>query len=331
MFHSSTRCLRKSVRRSPKRGRILSRQNVRWVQRMVRKQVLEQSKLRTSDVTPVVALCTAESYNFAKLYPYLQNRYSAAPPIDDVAHIRVRHSSDAPETDIFFFCGSGSFVTWAPPDTGSFLLNLREELRPFEVKAPGSYESEEMQFRMATEDSGEVTGIKGETVIIEPNKDTTKIKLAFSNGLADSVKVSFLETMMEAHIDKVRAFPSMLQHEAKIKISRHEVLSLTGQLLHFRALVNLDSEIIDPPDRYWSEPQLENLYNQMSRFLETRQRVSVLNKKLDYVNELTSVLRSELSERHGLKLEWMIILLIFIEVIFGCLEWAEKLGYLLVG
>jgi len=232
----------------------------------------------------------------------------------------------------FFFGRSGSFVTWAPPDTGSFLLNLREDLRPYEINPAGAVESEEMAFRKATDDGNEYTGIHLETIILAEQPDqleyNMKIKLAFSNGLADSVKVSFLETLMNGFVNRVRMFPSMLQNKQKIKLSRKDVLALTGQLLHYRALLNLYSEIFDPPELYWSEPYLENLYNQMSRNLETRQRVFVLNKKLDYVNEIAGVLRAELSERHGLKLEWGIIILISIEVLFGVLEWGAKLGFL---
>jgi len=180
----------------------------------------------------------------------------------------------------FFFGRTGAFVTWAPPDTGSFILNLREDLRPYENNPAGSIESEEMAFRTASENTNETTGIYGETIVLaEQPEYTTKVKLAFSNGLADSVKVSFLERLMNDHINRVRMFPSMLQNKQKIKLSRKDILALTGQLLHFRALLNLDSEIIDPPELYWSEPYLENIYNQMSRFLETKQRVFVLNKK----------------------------------------------------
>ena len=48
----------------------------------------------------------------------------------------------------------------------------------------------------------------------------------------------------------------------------------------------------------------------------------VLNKKLDYANELSSVLREHLSEQHSLKLEWGIIVLIAVEVAFETLHWV---------
>jgi len=64
----------------------------------------------------------------------------------------------------------------------------------------------------------------------------------------------------------------------------------------------------------------------MSRTLDVPHRISILNKKLDYANELIEVLRTHLSEVHSLKLEWMIIALIAVEVGFEFVHYADRLG-----
>ena len=143
-----------------------------------------------------------------------------------------------------------------------------------------------------------------------------KEKLAFSNGLADSVKLGILETLLEDYIEKVRLIPTVLQQGRKIPLSRGEVLKLTGELLNVRAQLNLNSDLLDTPDIYWSEPKLEDLYVKITRVLEIRRRVAILNKKLDYAREMAEVLGGHLAERHGLKLEWGIIALIAVEVAF---------------
>ena len=54
----------------------------------------------------------------------------------------------------------------------------------------------------------------------------------------------------------------------------------------------------------------------------------VLNEKMDYAQEIASVLRETLSERHSLRLEWGIIVLIAIEVVFEFKQrWKEHQGY----
>lgn len=40
----------------------------------------------------------------------------------------------------------------------------------------------------------------------------------------------------------------------------------------------------------------------------------MINEKLQHCTELTDLMRNHLSEKHGLRLEWMIVILISIEV-----------------
>ena len=45
-------------------------------------------------------------------------------------------------------------------------------------------------------------------------------------------------------------------------------------------------------------------------------RVEVLNKRLDIIKELFDMLASELANRHSNTLEWIVIILIMVEVFF---------------
>ena len=62
----------------------------------------------------------------------------------------------------------------------------------------------------------------------------------------------------------------------------------------------------------------------MGRALDIGSRIKVLNQKMDYSQEIASVLREQLSEKHSLRLEWIIIVLIAVEVGFEIRrEWKE--------
>jgi uncharacterized Rmd1/YagE family protein len=70
---------------------------------------------------------------------------------------------------------------------------------------------------------------------------------------------------------------------------------------------------------------LEGYYEQVGRALDVGIRIKLLNEKMDYAQEIASVLRERLSETHGLRLEWIIILLIAVEVGFEVLRlWKER-------
>jgi uncharacterized Rmd1/YagE family protein len=230
--------------------------------------------------------------------------------------------------DIFFFM-DGTVVTWGLSEDES--LRLLEQIKPAEMEPYKDIEEEELDF---VYDSQLRTGIMGETIII--GKDESKdesgadshigvdspiyAKLAYSNGIARSTKLAVLEEQLDNYLDSTREIPRILARGNKLPWGRQKTLQKVGEILAFRGELNLHSELVETPDLYWAMPQLEEYYNRISKKLDVAVRITILNKKLDYANELAATLRSHLSEKHGLALEWGIIGLIAIEVVFGIIE-----------
>lgn len=280
----------------------------------------------------VVATCAAESYDLKRILASLTPVFPGTIQIsEDVVFVKIPwdRTEDAQNTEAFVF-SDGCFVLWgAQRDISVLYSSFKDKLKQFEEKslAESSIETESLPFEVRSARHFHAT-IESEVVVFEctgvseeyKNK-VIPAKLAFSNGLADSVKLAILENALNNHIERVKPIPETIAFGGKLPVGRSEVLKLTGELLKFRADLNLHSELIDTPEIYWSRPELEELYIKVSKVLDIRQRVHVLNKKLDYANELASVLRSHLSELHSLKLEWGIIVLIAVEVAFETLHW----------
>lgn len=57
----------------------------------------------------------------------------------------------------------------------------------------------------------------------------------------------------------------------------------------------------------------------MSKYLEVDARTEVINKRLDLLKELLSVLQRQMERAHGVELEWIIIILIVISVVLDIL------------
>ena len=107
-----------------------------------------------------------------------------------------------------------------------------------------------------------------------------------------------------------------------LPFTRSFILRKTGELLSIRAQLNLYSELTDSlPDIFWDsrhELGLGEYYDQVGRALDVGVRIKVLNEKIGFAQEIASVLRESLSEKHGLRLEWAIIALIAVEVVLEC-------------
>ena len=167
-------------------------------------------------------------------------------------------------------------------------------------------------------------------VILGSDIPVHQAKLALSSGLARSVKLGVLETILEKHILKHRHIPQVLTSRKKLRISHKDVTSTVGELFILRGQLNLHSELLDSPDFCWSSNKMEEAFERISRNLDVRARIAVFNKKLDYANEVAEVLRNHLHEQHSLKLEWCIIILISVEIMFEAVHYAERLGYMTV-
>jgi uncharacterized Rmd1/YagE family protein len=87
-----------------------------------------------------------------------------------------------------------------------------------------------------------------------------------------------------------------------------------GVLFSERYSINLHSDILDTPEFFWRRPSFEPLYLNAAEFQDIQQRQTLLNHRLDMIHELYTMLSNELHVKHSTKLEWIIIILITIEV-----------------
>ena len=250
--------------------------------------------------------------------------------------------------DLFVF-PSGTVVAWDIPETVLSPL-VSQALLPAAKSPLSKVEEEDLEY--IEDPSKENSSIRGDTIILgtkpaqtetesstdgvedaqsssersvdssqKRNLDGVLAKIAFSSGLARSTKLAALESLLNDYFESTRSIPAVLSRGGRMPFTRSFISQKTGQLLGIRAQLNLYSELTDSlPDLFWDsrhELGLEGYYDQVGRALDTNIRIKVLNEKMDYAQEIASVLRQQLSEKHSVRLEWIIILLIAVEVLFA--------------
>lgn len=244
--------------------------------------------------------------------------------------------------DIFVF-PSGTVVAWALPEGFTSFLATRTLLPAAEGAHVDELETEDLEY--VEDPQRENSTIRGDTIFLGTKTvanseseeelatlqgaDVVFTKVAFSSGLARSAKLAALESLLSNYFESTRKIPTLLSQGTRLPYTRDFILRKTGQLLSVRAQLNLYSELTDSlPDIFWDsrhELGLEGYYEQVGRALDVGIRIKLLNEKMDYAQEIASVLRERLSETHGLRLEWTIILLIAVEVGFEVLRlWKER-------
>lgn len=63
--------------------------------------------------------------------------------------------------------------------------------------------------------------------------------------------------------------------------------------------------MLDSPELFWAEPQLEPVYSAVRSYLEMDQRVELLMARLDVLGDLLAVLKDQVRTSHGEYLEWI--------------------------
>lgn len=272
----------------------------------------------------ISAVCVAESFDMSAVVDILSSsRFSLDPDAAGFDATEVVHArGPGGKGDIFVF-PSGTLVCWsvAPQAVTKLLLPAAEE-----PHAENLREVEDLDF-VADTARAEST-MRGDLVVLGTRGedgdgdrlDTTLAKIAFSSGLARSTKLAVLESGLTAYFESTRNIPALLSRGSGLPLSRRFILQKTGELLSLRARLNHYSELTDSlPDLFWdsrAELGLEGYYDQVGRALDVNVRIRTLNQKMDYAQEIASVLREMSSEQHGTRLEIIIILLIAVEVVF---------------
>jgi uncharacterized Rmd1/YagE family protein len=272
-----------------------------------------------------IAYATADRFNFKTLRATLKQKYELT-WLSQSEDFQVIHTNFKEGGEGFFF-NHGSVVCWGASENE--IQTCLKDISAAQVNPYQFFTDKENMEYIIDAQQNQTKMIKETIVIATKDKKSMKIlneKLALSNGIARSAKLGVLERQIEQYLSKTKNVPALMQKGDPIPLSRKEVYKHIGESLNLRGQLNLHSELLQAPDFYWTEPELEELFHMISRVLDVNFRISILNKRLDYANELVEVLRQHLSEKHGLKLEWSIILLIFIEVIFECLHYADKMG-----
>ncbi|CAF1073195.1 unnamed protein product [Rotaria sordida] len=145
-------------------------------------------------------------------------------------------------------------------------------------------------------------------------------KYTFSNALALSVKLGIWEALLDDEVEFVADLANRLKQEHHIKIERGLMQRKSGELYSLKHAVNLSHDFLDTPDFYWSNSRLENLYKKIFNYFTIAKRTKVLNERLSFSLELISVIEASLNEKKHVRLEWIIITLIFAEVFFNIID-----------
>lgn len=151
------------------------------------------------------------------------------------------------------------------------------------------------------------------------------VKLSISHAIAQSVKISLFEELLDNTIEDTQDIPQEIASSGKVSMSKEDIMKSIGELFILRININLHGSVLDSPEIMWSEPQLEPIYHATRGYLEINQRVALLNQRLEVVSDLLQMLKEQLGHSHEEYLEYIVIILVGVELFISVINIAVDL------
>jgi uncharacterized Rmd1/YagE family protein len=251
-----------------------------------------------SPCNQIYALCYCETFQFERLKQHLNDAQACE---HDKEVLNVSWS----QGDVFLF-EYGVVVFWNVDtlERMAFLQTIEQY-----ASNPLTHLIED-EFTYALEAAESV--IKNDCISMTQHDRISR--LALSHGIAQSTKLAQFEYQVQQTINDTAYIPKNIALTGKSRLSAKELSKLRGRLFITKSNVMLKYDLLDVPEFFWEYPELDYLYALVTDYLEVKQRIGVLSKKLETIHELFEMMSEEQKHKHSSLLEWIIIWLIAFEV-----------------
>ncbi len=143
-----------------------------------------------------------------------------------------------------------------------------------------------------------------------------KVKV-ISLAFGQSVALDHFEHAVDAVMRSLEPRINALHRRGALVGSEREVLRAVGFALEVRAQVLANLTLFDRPPEAWESEAIERLDNLLYDHFDLEERVSAITQKLAFLNDLNDTFLEVLNHRKSVRLEWIVVILILVEVVMG--------------
>jgi required for meiotic nuclear division protein 1 len=132
--------------------------------------------------------------------------------------------------------------------------------------------------------------------------------------IAKSVALERIEEQVDKVLDEMEGIITLLD-QGKLNIPDKRLAKLASKILNFKYRSIAYIMVLDKPDITWENLEADRLYLTMANLFELNQRYQEIRHKSETLMDITEVFTSLSHARRASRLEWIIIVLIFIEIV----------------
>lgn len=150
--------------------------------------------------------------------------------------------------------------------------------------------------------------------VILPSLDPTLLRLTMLYT-SQSVALDRYSEITESLLNETKRHTAYLETHGSLNISGKALKRFIGKVLNIKNNILENLYIFDAPDISWEVEELNRLDTALKRNFDLKDRYRRINERIQIIKENLELFKGILEHSESSKLEWIIILLILVEVI----------------
>jgi len=204
-----------------------------------------------------------------------------------------------------FRYGVISFFNYQPGEISSFF----ELLQPF----CRNFFSPNFNDELIVETSAQENRISHNKIEVK-NESPDIIRMIMLN-VSQSVALDYYSDQTEKLLEETNSYTQLLARRGRLIISARKLKKFIGKTLLLKNRIAENLYIFDSPPETWENEQLDKLHNELKKSFDLQDRFRDVSEGLQIVKDNLELFKDILQYRTSLLLEWIVIILIAVEVI----------------
>ncbi len=150
--------------------------------------------------------------------------------------------------------------------------------------------------------------------LLTPRLDTQIIKITMLN-LAQSVALDYFQNTAESLLNDIKKFAETLESKGTLNLSKKQMLKFIGKSLNTKNKIFENLYIFDTPDVTWNDELIDRLNKGLNATFELKPRYKEIESTFKNIEDNLYLFMELNQHQESNKLEWIIIVLIMIEVV----------------
>ena len=134
-------------------------------------------------------------------------------------------------------------------------------------------------------------------------------------NVSQSVTLDYYSDQTEKLLEETNSYTQLLARRGRLVISGRKLKKFIGKTLLLKNRIAENLYIFDSPPEAWENEQLDKLHNELKRNFDLQDRFRDVSEGLQIVKDNLELFKDILQYRTSLLLEWIVIILIGVEVI----------------